>query len=1113
MQGNTSLDFGVLKYAPNGTLVWTNTWNGQASGMDIPADLDIDDSGDIYLVGGSESSNTFSDYAIVKFNANGQYLWHTTYDYTNLHDAATSLAIHTNTLVVSGASASTLTDWDYATLEINKGNGNILNEKRTIVQGVGLDNVVAVTSDGNNNTYITGYTEENGNRNIQTLKINSNFDLEWVKNFDGGLEDVAKAIGVDDFGNIYIVGTKENGNGGKEYITIKYDQNGNELWNREFGSNNSNIKADAEHLAISNNGNVFVTGTIEDENSNKEFATLKYSPNGELDFAKRFNAGSQENEAKSIVVNNDDIYVTGITISGGISQNTTIKYKNIEREIIPVIIDGEESYVRDEIIVQFGKSSLNLDVIDRKSFVAGNLNQFIKPEIISQLNDSTGFDWANLLTFKIHKGATSLDTLSYTRLGDTISLPPFWGQLVIKIPNRQDQFEVIKKLKGLNGIYYAQINHFYSPNSEPNDPAYTNDNQLGYHSNTIYPNSDINVLGAWNFLEDKGYSIGSSNVKVGVFDHLIDYTHPEFDGTDGVANSKIKYGKNYNNGNLIVEDNPRITAMSHGTSMAGLIGANRNNDLGIAGIAGGDFSLNSINQGVALYSIGLFSASNFSTTSDVIVEAIIESSVNTNTGYGNGLNISNHSYGSNSLPNNVDAYPDIAVRGALINSWQNGTVNIAARGNKGSISDGNSYEYPACYDDKTIINVIASGTDGKRKTSNNGDTGDWESSYGRGAYNPAPACYVDVMAPGVMELVSSTVTTSHYHGSPYETSDEFEENCNITLVDPNDYNNRYSCVNGTSAATAHVSGVAALMYSVYDPINNSVYPNKLTTEDIEHVIEKTTFKTSHEYDHDDGYGLINAEEAVRQVILPYYVYHLTNNLSNATITEEGTYNGTGIYIKGFNPGPISDPNSGSYDIDGPFTKKIRYKARWNINYIPTNGQIIDWWKVYARSYGGQAGGMLNATNHVTSSTDTFYIQSLDIDMINNEVTGTVDAYYYKFIKANGQVAWWPSKPNTDIRFTIALHIKGDDNLGIQEEVLEKITVYPNPSGSEITIKNIPSTVGNYNLNIFDISGRLIETKLITNPTNKINVMDLSNGLYYLRLEGNNFNAFTKFIKQ
>src|SRR5690554_4347279 len=89
----------------------------------------------------------------------------------------------------------------------------------------------------------------------------------------------------------------------------------------------------------------------------------------------------------------------------------------------------------------------------------------------------------------------------------------------------------------------------------------------------------------------------------------------------------------------------------------------------------------------------------------------------------------------------------------------------------------------------------------------------------------------------------------------------------------------------------HVSGVAALMYSVHDPINNSVYPNKLTTEDIEHVIEKTTFKTSHEYDHDDGYGLINAEEAVRQVILPYYVYHLTNNLSNATITEEGTYNG------------------------------------------------------------------------------------------------------------------------------------------------------------------------------------------------------------------------------
>jgi hypothetical protein len=186
LEENTGVDFGVLKYSPNGSLIWSNSWNGSTNGIDIPADLDIDNSGNIYLVGGTESSNGMSDYAVVQFNSDGIYQWSTTYDYAQLHDAATSLVFNANNLVVTGASASTPTDWDYATLEINKTNGSIIDTERTIVAGVGLDNAVAVTSDDNNNTYITGYVDDNGNRNIQTVKLNSNFGLEWVRNFDGG---------------------------------------------------------------------------------------------------------------------------------------------------------------------------------------------------------------------------------------------------------------------------------------------------------------------------------------------------------------------------------------------------------------------------------------------------------------------------------------------------------------------------------------------------------------------------------------------------------------------------------------------------------------------------------------------------------------------------------------------------------------------------------------------------------------------------------------------------------------------------------------------------------------------------------------------------------------
>lgn len=840
---------------------------------------------------------------------------------------------------------------------------------------------------------------------------------------------------------------------------------------------------------------------------------------GSLKFVEKFDAGQHINEAKNIIVTDNDIYVTGITNTNGIMQNTTVKYSTVDRKIIPRIINGEEAYVQNDILIKFNKSYLNLPAIDRKSFVAGELNQFIKPELLQKLNDSTNYNWDNLLTYKIHKGATSKDTLSYTRLGDTISIEPFWNSLIVKISDKFREQEIIERLSHIDGIENAQLNYIYKTNSVPNDSAYVNGYQLGLHPNNTYPNSDINVAGAWNILENKGYSVGSENVKVGVFDYLIDYNHAEFSGSNGINSSRIKYGKNYFNGNTI-EDEPYLEqGLSHGTEVAGIIVANRNNGIGIAGIAGGNLDPNSPKNGVELYSLGIFG--NYSTTSDLLIEALLESSLATNTGYGNGINIANHSYGSNDpfMPNGGGF--DNEVRLAFEKSWRNGTINIVARGNKGQT---NNPEYPACYDDKFLINVIASGTDGKRKTSNNGDTQNWESSYGKDGGSGIAGCFVDVMAPGVLELVSTTVNTDHWYISPYETSTEFINNCKIPLSDQD--GNLYSCFGGTSAASPHVTGVAALMYSAHDPINNSYYKNKLTTEDIEHILEKTTFKTPNVYDNEDGYGLVNAEEAVRQVVLPYSVHHLNLKLSNATsITQEGVFQSTNPKIRILKTSTW--PNSGVQQVGGPFTKKIRYKVKWNINYSPNDSQIIDWWKIDARTFGGQPINSLNSTDHYIMGNNNFYISNsnsssvlngvLNIDTINNIVTGTVEAYYYKFINEdpnNYYEQTLPSNPNIDIQYTIALHLRGDADLSVHEkEKSDNIIIYPNPSNTEITIKNLPDFVNNYELRIYNTSGVLVDLKKVNQTAEKIDVSHLSNGIYIFQLETNNYISTSKFIKQ
>ena len=111
-----------------------------------------------------------------------------------------------------------------------------------------------------------------------------------------------------------------------------------------------------------------------------------------------------------------------------------------------------------------------------------------------------------------------------------------------------------------------------------------------------FPGADINMDGAWEIEKGKEY------IRVGVLDHMIFWANEDFgDGT--FTGSKIVDGYDYYN-NLNVEevDNPDN---SHGTAAAGIIGAIRNNDIGIAGIAGGNFNVDA-STGVSLYSIGVF---------------------------------------------------------------------------------------------------------------------------------------------------------------------------------------------------------------------------------------------------------------------------------------------------------------------------------------------------------------------------------------------------------------------------------------------------------------------------------------------------------------------------
>ena len=90
----------------------------------------------------------------------------------------------------------------------------------------------------------------------------------------------------------------------------------------------------------------------------------------------------------------------------------------------------------------------------------------------------------------------------------------------------------------------------------------------------------------------------------------------------------------------------------------------------------------------------------------------------------------------------------------------------------------------------------------------------------------------------------------------------------------------------------------------------------------------------------------------------------------------------------------------------------------------------------------------------------------------------------------------------------------DSNLStnISESTMPYISLYPNPFNSSITLK---TTLNNkiYNVTLFDISGRIIIVKKDINSTSKkINLSNLTNGSYFLKINTGSGEIVKKIIK-
>jgi hypothetical protein len=75
---------------------------------------------------------------------------------------------------------------------------------------------------------------------------------------------------------------------------------------------------------------------------------------------------------------------------------------------------------------------------------------------------------------------------------------------------------------------------------------------------------------------------------------------------------------------------------------------------------------------------------------------------------------------------------------------------------------------------------------------------------------------------------------------------------------------------------------------------------------------------------------------------------------------------------------------------------------------------------------------------------------------------------------------------------------------------DSITVSPNPASSIITINGASSIKS---VQVYDVQGRLLETKLIDDAKTTINISDKTNGIYFLKITTDNGSKVEKIVKE
>jgi hypothetical protein len=312
------------------TQEWAARFNGPGNSNDRAWSVATDTDGNVYVTGDSYSgtSNSTRDYSTIKYNSAGVFQWESRYDGPgNNEDVALSIAVDAfGNSYVAGYSlgGSTETTEDIATVKYNS-SGVQQWVARYNGTGNARDQGFAIRVDATGNVYVTGHTNGGGYGDVVTLKYDPNGNLLWDRVIAAGGTGVGYALAVDGVGNAHVTGWKSG-----DMVTVKYDASGTQQWLQTFNGA-ANGQDQALSIALDGSANVYVTGWSTGSGSGLDVATIKYDASGVQQWVQTFNGSANSTDfARGIVVDSGGNVYSGASVfsSGTNFDFAIIKYQS-----------------------------------------------------------------------------------------------------------------------------------------------------------------------------------------------------------------------------------------------------------------------------------------------------------------------------------------------------------------------------------------------------------------------------------------------------------------------------------------------------------------------------------------------------------------------------------------------------------------------------------------------------------------------------------------------------------------------------------------------------------------------------------------------------------------